>query len=77
MPDLQRAIFATAILELDPAAAVAVLFVAGIAKVVRSEAVVQGHRAAEHALPVDMLSAMLLADLLASAHVLQEARLAA
>ena len=56
----ERAVVATAVLELNFAALVTVLCVAWITEVICSEAVEQGYRAAVLALPVNVSSAMLL-----------------
>ena len=68
MINAQRAVHSVAVPGLGSIPCVSTM--ATVAHVVRPEAVKHGNVAAEHTLPVDMLSAVLLADLLTSAHVL-------
>ena len=76
MSDSKRAVDAMAILKNNRAVVVHVLLMAIITEVVCSEAAEEGNGAAEHALPVDLSIAMLVAHGCSSTHLFQEAILA-
>ena len=76
MWDTKRTIDAIAVFERRFPAPIPLVIVTVDAHVVRSKAVVSGLSAAEHALPVNLLTTVFLACCLASANVFEQAGLA-
>ena len=76
MRDTKRTIYAITVFERRCLAHIPLIIVAIDAHVVCSKAVVSGLSAAEHALPVNLLTTVFLACCLASANVFEQAGLA-
>ena len=76
MRDTERAIYTIAVFERRFPAHIPLVIVAVDAHVVRSKAVVSGLSAAEHALPVNLLTTVFLTCCLTSANVFEQAALA-